>query len=80
MVWHRLPVGLALLQDPIGRFGQVSSHGPHGDSVALPLAGTLKEGDDVLLAPAGVVLLADDDVGGFDVPPLRYGMLRERPT
>jgi hypothetical protein len=55
--------------------------------VALPLAGALKERDDVLLAPAGVVLLADDDIGGFDVPPLRYGipwgcsaMLREKPT
>jgi len=66
VLWHRLPVGLALLQDPKGRFGQVSSHGPHGDGVALPLAGALEEGDDVLLPPAGVVLLADDDVGGFD--------------
>ena len=48
--------------------------------MTLPLAGALEEGDDVLLAPGGVVLLTDDDVGGFDVPPLRYGMLREKPT
>ena len=80
MLWRRLPVGLALLENPIGRFGQVSRHAPHGDGVPLPLAGALKEGDDVLLVPAGMVLLADDDVGGFDVPPLRSGMLRERPT
>ena len=65
---------------PNKSLGQVSSQGAHGDGVPLPLAGTLKEGDDVLLAPAGMVLLADDDVGGFDVPPLRCGMLRERPT
>jgi hypothetical protein len=34
------------------------------------MAGALKQGDDVLRAPAGVVLLADDDVGGFDEGPL----------
>jgi len=42
---------------------------------------------DVVAPPVGVVAVSDDDVGGFDVPPLRYGipwgcsaMLREKPT
>lgn len=60
-----LPVGLTLLEYPVGRFGQVTGDRAHSDGVPLPLAGALKEADDVLLAPAGVLLLADDDIGGF---------------
>jgi len=34
----------------------------------------------MLLSPAGLGVVSGDDIAGFDVPPLRSGMLRERPT
>jgi len=67
----RLPVGLTLLENPIGSFGEISGYSAYGDSVALLLAGAFKEADDVLVPPRGVILLANDDIGGFDVGPLQ---------
>ena len=60
MPWKRLPIGLALFENPEGCFRQVASGGAQGHRVALSLAGALEETDDVLASPVGVVALADD--------------------
>ena len=44
--------------------------GAYGNRVAFLLAGAVKEADDMLPAPSRMVLLADDDVSGFDKGPL----------
>ena len=80
MLGARLPIGLAPRENPIGRFGEVSGNGADGDGVSLPLAGSLVELDDVLLLPVRVMTLPNHHIRRFDVPPLRYGMLREKPT
>jgi len=54
--------------------------GAYGNRVAFLLAGAVKEADDMLPAPSRMVLLADDDIGGFEAPWLRSGVLREKPT
>jgi hypothetical protein len=58
----------------------MARHSADGDGMALSLAHLAIDLTDVLGLPGGVVALADDDVRGFDVPPLRCGMLREKPT
>jgi hypothetical protein len=65
----------------------MARHSADGDGMALALADLVVDLTDVLGFPGGVVPVVDDDIGGFDVPPLRYGipwgcsaMLREKPT
>ena len=65
----------------------MARHSADGDGMPLPLADLVVDLTNVLGFPGGVVPVADDDIGGFDVPPLRYGipwgysaMLREKPT
>ena len=70
----RLPVGLTLLENPVGGFRQVASGGTHCNGVALSAACPFEEVHDVLLAPVGVMALTDDDVGGFDESPFQVGV------
>jgi len=58
----------------------MASDGADGDSMSLATGDLVVNVADVLALPGGVASVTDDDVGGFDVPPLRSGMLRERPT
>jgi hypothetical protein len=57
----------------------VTGNGADGDSVALATTDAVVDVADVLGPPGRVAAVADDDVGGFDAPPLRCGVLRERP-
>ena len=54
--------------------------GTYGDDMTFPVANAAEEMHHVLVPPSGVILLADDDVGRFEAPSLRSGVLRERPT
>jgi hypothetical protein len=58
----------------------MAGDGTDGDGVSLPVVGARVDLGNVLLGPAGLSVLGGDDIAGFDVPPLRSGMLRERPT
>ena len=58
----------------------MAGDGADGDGMAFAPADSFADLGDVLGLPGGVVAMADDDIGGFDVPPLRYGMLREWPV
>ncbi len=69
-----LLVGLALLENPISRLGEVTSGGADCDGVALAPAVALEEMDDVLPAPVGVMAVSDDHVGGFDESPFEVGV------
>lgn len=72
-VW-RLPVGLTLLEDPVGRLRKIASGGTDGDGMAFAPAGALVEMYDVLAPPVGVIAVSDDDIGGFDESPLEVGV------
>ena len=65
---------------PEGSLREMVGDGADGDGVALALRDLVVDLAHVLGLPGGVMPVADDDVGGFDVPTLRCGMLRERPT
>jgi hypothetical protein len=58
----------------------MTSHSADGNGMALALGDLVVDLADVLCLPGGVVPVADDDVGGFEAPWLRSGVLREKPT
>jgi len=74
-----LPIGLTLLENPVGRLRQIASGGSDGDGVTFPAFGALVEVDDVFVAPVGVMAVSDDHIGGFDEGPLEVvvGLLPE---
>ena len=58
----------------------MACHNADGDGMAFALTHLVVDLADVLGLPGGVVAVADDDVGGFEAPLLRSGVLREKPT
>jgi len=76
----RVLVGLGLGEDPESRLREMAGDGTDGDGVSLPVVGARVDLGNVLLGPAGLSVVGGDDIAGFDVPSLRSGMLRERPT
>ena len=76
----RILVGFSLGEDPESRLREMAGDGADGDGVSLSVAGAGVYLGNMLLSPAGLGVVSGDDIAGFNVPPLRYGMLRERPT
>lgn len=64
-------VGLLLGENPVSRFGEITSGGTDCDGVALAAFDALVEVSDVLLPPVGMMVLTNDDIGGFDKDPFQ---------
>ena len=76
----RILVGLSLGECPESGLGEMAGDRTDGDRVPLLVASAQVDLGYMLLSPAGLGVVSGDDIAGFDVPPLRFGMLRERPT
>lgn len=68
------------LEDPIGAFRQMPSHGSHGNGMAFASGDPVVDLAHVFGVPGWVMPMAHHHVGSFDAPTLRSGVLRERPT